>query len=113
MIPLLNPDGVFRGHYRTDQKGVNLNRVYLNPEFENHAPIYASRSLVLFYHHYYRVRNEAAKRKSASSSEKSPRQKSRHTSSSSNLTANSEDVNNLGRVSQKMSALKFFTTSNF
>uniref|UniRef100_H2YHN7 Cytosolic carboxypeptidase-like protein 5 n=1 Tax=Ciona savignyi TaxID=51511 RepID=H2YHN7_CIOSA len=55
LIPMLNPDGVYRGHYRTDQKGVNLNRVYLNPNPETHPSIFASSSLILFYHHYYRT----------------------------------------------------------
>nr|XP_018672540.1 cytosolic carboxypeptidase-like protein 5 isoform X1 [Ciona intestinalis] len=57
LIPMLNPDGVYRGHYRTDQKGVNLNRVYLNPDPENHASIFAASSLILFYHHYYKTTN--------------------------------------------------------
>jgi murein tripeptide amidase MpaA len=31
IIPLLNPDGVYRGYYRLDTKGHNLNRYYDNP----------------------------------------------------------------------------------
>lgn len=31
IIPILNPDGVYRGYYRLDTKGQNLNRYYTNP----------------------------------------------------------------------------------
>ena len=50
MIPMLNPDGVVRGHYRTDQRGVNLNRVYVDPSLKLHPTIYAARKIILYYH---------------------------------------------------------------
>jgi len=31
IIPILNPDGVYRGYYRLDTEGHNLNRYYDNP----------------------------------------------------------------------------------
>ena len=50
LAPMLNPDGVFRGHYRTDTRGVNLNRVYSAPSPTLHPTIFAARKLVLLAH---------------------------------------------------------------
>ena len=50
MIPLLNPDGVKRGHYRTDPRGVNLNRVYIDPDPFLHPSIFAAKSVIMYHH---------------------------------------------------------------
>jgi hypothetical protein len=46
VVPMINPDGVYRGHYRSDTYGVNLNRVYANPSQEQAPTIYGIRKVV-------------------------------------------------------------------
>ncbi len=55
---MLNPDGVTAGHYRTDLRGVNLNRVYSNPDPQLHPSIYAARKLLLYAHYGFEVKAE-------------------------------------------------------
>ena len=49
VVPMINPDGVRRGHFRSDQFGVNLNRKYQDPILETQQTVYAIRKLVEYY----------------------------------------------------------------
>ena len=46
IIPMLNPDGVVRGNYRGDANGINLNRVYENPDRSNFPTIWATKQYI-------------------------------------------------------------------
>ena len=46
IVPILNPDGVYRGYYRVDTKGQNLNRYYTDPKFELQPTIYAVKKAI-------------------------------------------------------------------
>jgi cytosolic carboxypeptidase protein 5 len=48
IIPILNPDGVYRGNFRVDQNGVNLNRCYCEPSLSHHPSIYAAKAYFLY-----------------------------------------------------------------
>jgi hypothetical protein len=46
VIPMLNPDGVIYGNYRSSMLGVDLNRRWKNPSKYLHPTIYYTKSLI-------------------------------------------------------------------
>lgn len=46
IIPMLNPDGVIYGNYRSSLLGVDLNRRWKNPSKFLHPTIYYSKQLI-------------------------------------------------------------------
>jgi murein tripeptide amidase MpaA len=40
LVPMINVDGVFHGHFRMDSFGKNLNRYYIKPDPTKQPSIY-------------------------------------------------------------------------
>ncbi|KXZ52800.1 hypothetical protein GPECTOR_8g187 [Gonium pectorale] len=50
LVPLVNPDGVAAGNYRTDTLGQNLNRFYNGiPDGKSQPSVYAIKTLLMYY----------------------------------------------------------------
>jgi cytosolic carboxypeptidase protein 5 len=47
IIPVLNPDGVYRGYYRMDTLNQNLNRYYLEPTMVEQPTILAAKQAIV------------------------------------------------------------------
>jgi murein tripeptide amidase MpaA len=41
IVPMINVDGVYRGHFRMDIFGKNLNRFYINPNLQTQPAVFA------------------------------------------------------------------------
>ena len=50
LIPMLNPDGCYRGNYRSDQFGANLNRCYHFASLERQPSIFAATAVLKSLH---------------------------------------------------------------
>jgi murein tripeptide amidase MpaA len=46
IVPALNPDGIYRGYYRLDTLGQNLNRHYLEPCTEKQPTTYSVKNIM-------------------------------------------------------------------
>ena len=46
VIPMLNPDGVIVGNYRTSLGGFDLNRQWMNPTMKNSPEIYSMKDMM-------------------------------------------------------------------
>lgn len=49
IVPMINPDGVYRGHFRYDQFGHNLNRFYTNADLSQQPAVYSIQRLLDMY----------------------------------------------------------------
>ena len=46
VIPCLNPDGVALGYYRNNTRGLNLNRYYRDPSYEQHEGVFHAATML-------------------------------------------------------------------
>lgn len=46
LVPMLNPDGVIVGNYRTSLSGVDLNRVYKSPQIDLFPTIHHAKAMI-------------------------------------------------------------------
>lgn len=46
LVPMLNPDGVARGHHRTNSLGLDLNRCYTSPTREEHEGVWLTKRIL-------------------------------------------------------------------
>lgn len=47
IVPILNPDGVYRGYFRMDTTGNNLNRYYQSPTLKHQPTIYGVKKVIV------------------------------------------------------------------
>lgn len=52
---MLNPDGVFHGHYRMDTFAQNLNRFYIEPDPSKQPSVFAVKKLGEYFHSKQRL----------------------------------------------------------
>ena len=52
VVPMLNPDGVYRGYFRSDTLGQNLNRYYIDPTPDRQPTIWAVKKAIMQQHDY-------------------------------------------------------------
>lgn len=55
LVPILNPDGVANGHYRTNMRGQNLNRYYDNATREEQEGVWAVKQMLIHWTHQQRL----------------------------------------------------------